>query len=846
MTRSSSATLDADAAPDRPARAATFALCALVAIAPLWLGGARWDHQVQLAAFSALVLALTGWAHLGVRMRFPWPLWAPALVAGFTLLQLVPLPPGLLGLLSPEAAELRAYSLVDLGLATAETWHPMSVDPALGTIASVHQCAFVAVAWAAANVSSGQRSLVERALLFGATATAVVGFIHWALGAEHILGTWGPAGSLRLSGYFSTFVNNNTLAGLLVLGTLAGLGLAVETGSVRRQRIAGVSAAVCGVGVFASASRGGQVALVVALALFCAFTLLPQPDGRPDGSRARARRVGAAGLAMVVAGLCLSVMLLPDWGATAWSAPETDSKFAAWPGAWAHAEAYPWTGSGRGTFRVAHPSFQGVKVSQTLGNPENIVLQLTTELGFIVGAVALLGGLAAWGLALRAGLQRGRPRQWALLAGLGGVGLQQCVDFGFESAGLSLPVAAALGVLLARSRSRRAPPASPLRRRLSGPLALAAAAVVGAYVALAAPRALAHLPDDALADIAQRPASLEALESAGREAVSHHPADPWIPLRVASRLAQLDPPPVPRVLRWLNRAIRLAPRNGESHLLAARMLGAGPTAPQAAQEYARALALMPWRRNTLVREVVQRLRDPDLLVRAMPEAPEFRRALTTLLTEGPRPKLARETLLRAVERWPDDADLRYALGLLCVEARDLSCVTDEIDALEQSGHTLRAAILEARSALVEGDREAARAVLVGAFALGARDREFLLAAVDLNRRLGDLVAARAHLDAAWPLVALDAPAAAQALALRGRVELELGDPRHAVTAFAQAYDHLPKPVFARGAVEAARRAGDDTLAASTVARARADFPDFDSPRGAPTSGAATPPSALAD
>jgi len=822
----SSGTADADTPPERQTRWATWGLCALIAVAPLWLGGARWDHQAQLAALASVVVAFTAWVRLGGRLAFPWPLWFPAVVAAFTCLQLVPLPPDLVARLSPLAAELRAYSLADLNGISTSAWAPLSLDPALTTFAAVHQLAFLGVAWAAANLPRGQRGTVERALLLGASAVAAIGFGHWAAGAERIFGVWGPAGGLKLEGFFSTFVNENTTASLLNLGVFAGLGLATESQSTLKQRGLCACAALCAAGVFATGSRGGQLALLLGAACFAAFTWLPSARSDPGSSAGRARTVALAAVVVAVAGLALSVLLLPDWKSSplaAASAKSFDAKFAAWPDAWRHALAFPLTGSGRGAFRVTHPQFQDFTVAQTVGNPENIVLQLTTELGLVVGGLALLGGLAAAFVAVRAGTTGGRPRHWAILAGLTAVTAQQLVDFGLETAGLSLPFAAALGLLLGRSvRSAGIIPGA--RRRLSPVLALGLALSTGALVTLCAPQALARLPDTSAALVDAAAAEVDAIEAAGAEAAAAHPADAWIALRVATRLAQLPTPPVPRVMRWLNRAVRLAPSRGEPHLLAARTLGAGATAPQAAQAYALALHLLPWDRNTLLREVVRRVRDPRLLVRALPDAPEHRRVLVQLLRDDGDPQRLRSTLSEASERWPDDPDLRHALALACLDQRDLGCASAEIDHLDSSGRSLRAAVLKARRALVNKDPMTARAELVAARALGGRDRDFLLAAAEIHRRLGDLAAAREDLDKVWPLVALDPPFAATTLALRGRVELELGDPRHAVTTYEQAYGHVPKPIFAANALAAAQKASAPQLADALLKRARAEFP----------------------
>jgi hypothetical protein len=85
-------------------RAATWALAALVGVAPLLFGGVRPDHQLVLGFSAVAVFALTAWTRVGHRLRFRWPLWAPALLCVLGVVQLVPLPAGLVETLSPARA----------------------------------------------------------------------------------------------------------------------------------------------------------------------------------------------------------------------------------------------------------------------------------------------------------------------------------------------------------------------------------------------------------------------------------------------------------------------------------------------------------------------------------------------------------------------------------------------------------------------------------------------------------------------------------------------------------------------------------------------------------------------
>ena len=103
---------------ERHASRALRALLALVLVTPgLALGAV---HPRVLAAYlvlGAALLALVAWRRDYLRdIRLDLPLLALVALAGYTAIQLVPLPAGLVRLLSPEAHAIRAASVAPLGL----------------------------------------------------------------------------------------------------------------------------------------------------------------------------------------------------------------------------------------------------------------------------------------------------------------------------------------------------------------------------------------------------------------------------------------------------------------------------------------------------------------------------------------------------------------------------------------------------------------------------------------------------------------------------------------------------------------------------------------------------------
>ena len=806
-----------DAHPaDGVIRASTWALALLVVGAPLLIGGARLDHQLLICAVAVAVATGCAWTRIGHAIRFPWPLIGPLLLVLLGLLQLLPLPADLIATLSPRTHEILDFTLRDLGLYGEGQGHALSLDPPLTVLATIHQLAFVAVAWAAADVPRGHRSVLERALIYGPALVALLGFVHLAFGATRVYGLYVPANGAPLHGYFTSFVNNNTLASFLSLGTLVALGRTAETTDTLARGRHLTAAALCAAGVFFSASRGGQVALLVGIVTFTALAWMP--GGEPGNERrAHARTLGHAALFFAALGAVLAVLLLPDWSRTAWSDLGAEGKFAAWPAAVDQAFAFPAVGTGRGTFGVTYPLFQQVTMPSTVAHPENIFLQLFCEWGAPGALIALAFGVAGWFVSVRGPGRESRPRHWGLLAGLAAVAVGQLADFGLEAAGLSLPTAAALGLALSRRPRGKGHGRFHLRWP---PLATALGVLATGLIVWQGPRALAQVPDravDALGAASDTPA---AIEDAAREEVGRHPADYFLAVRTAERLARLPETDFRHLMRWMNRALFLFPQGGDIHLLAARALARRGRLAQSADEYHDAIALAPWDRGLLVREVARRFDQPDLLARSLPADNEARRMLGNVLLGQKKARLALDTLIRLEEDTPGDLEIRKLKGGACLAAGDLACAATAASGLKAE-RPLQAAALEARIAVAQHDPATARSVLDAVRAVGARDKAFLTAAARIYRDLGDLTLAREALDRLWPLVALEPNQAAACLSVRGELELHLGDPRQALGAYEHAWGLVHSPQYAKGLRTAAARLGKPEAAEAVLDAAAA-------------------------
>ena len=195
--------------------AAEVALLLPVAFAPLALGTV---HDVPLwiaCGLAVAAFAVAAWAcfRSGEPFELPLPVLAFAGVALVIALQLLPLPPILIGLLSPRAKEIFSFVLGDAG----SGWRPISLNPPATARELAKALAGTLVVAAACQVARSRRARGRLTLAVGLLAllVALIGFVHELLGATSLFGVY--AWSFRPT-LLTTFANPNHLAAFLALG----------------------------------------------------------------------------------------------------------------------------------------------------------------------------------------------------------------------------------------------------------------------------------------------------------------------------------------------------------------------------------------------------------------------------------------------------------------------------------------------------------------------------------------------------------------------------------------------------------------------------------------------------
>lgn len=250
-------------------RAPEILIAVACAAAPLALGAVH--TPVIFALFVALALA-TGLVMADARGSRGVVRVSPAglafgLLAVVSLLQLVPLPAGLLGVLSGRAAELWAESMALVGLEA--TAHGVSMQPASTAAAALRFATLALAAFAVANLRD--RTSTWRVIVVSVVGAAL---LSWAIGWGHRL-----AGATTFYGFYqaaiapkiSTFVSSNHASSLFGLASLLALVFAWRSVQAGRREVAAglvlVGAALF-VGMMESDSAGALGAYFVALVAF--------------------------------------------------------------------------------------------------------------------------------------------------------------------------------------------------------------------------------------------------------------------------------------------------------------------------------------------------------------------------------------------------------------------------------------------------------------------------------------------------------------------------------------------------------------------------------------------------
>ena len=390
------------------------------------------------------------------------PLPGRALVAGLlalVVLQLVPLPPPLLRLVSPGSWSFYGDSL----LVPLAAWRPISVSPPdtlrglafLAAFALLHLAVFREM-----TEAPWRRRLVLTVVGAGLAITVVALLQAVSPEPRKIYGLWRPRWDWAV---FGPYVNRNHFASYLVMATPLAIGLVLESITALRaaweRRRRGWLA--LGESEGTAVVRGSAVVMVLVAGLLAA------------GSRgAVSAFLGSAVLLPLAArrrrATALAVVALAGLGALWIGFGGVVSAFAArgikgsrldlWLDILPMVPRFPVLGAGWNAFATAYPWYRTLPGPDWIGEAHNDYLQALTD-GGLVGAGLVLGLLA---VVLREALARARTSalDLGLLGALVGLALNALVDFSWQ-----IPAHAATWASLAALATR---PPHPVQRSAPG------------------------------------------------------------------------------------------------------------------------------------------------------------------------------------------------------------------------------------------------------------------------------------------------------------------------------------------------------------------------------------------
>lgn len=553
-------------------------MACLIVLGPMLLGGIPPWAATSLGVVACvmagmLAFSTPGW-HSRLSSRVAWLLFAGL---GCTALQATPLPSFLTGWLAPQSL-LAARETAELVGAPEPYFVALTQSPGATAYALTTACLICCGYLAGATLTThGYRSLIWKMVAIAGAVMAVIGLLHAAAGLRELFGVYRPKfGNVQL---LTPLINTNNLAGFLGLTTMVSLGLGLDKNRESRG-IWLVCATLTGATCMMTLSRGGIAALLAGVVLF--ITLLTsrrRRDRRVTIVAAGAATAGTLGLSAYIAGPRIaSELSRTDFGKLELLRESASFALNAPP-----------LGIGRGAFSTAFVSHHGSLFR--FEYPENLVTQWLSEWGLLFGTLWLAGlGAALWAI----GKKIQSSSSIGAFVGVLVIATHNLVDFSLELPAIALLVSVMLGTLVA-PRGRRGnlgkdpnrfqsfPPTSlsSIAAPNRGPMIIAGASAL--VIAITTPTVAASSVSQSNHSLMThvRSGNRTAFRSTLTRAVSLHPSEPSMLLIAGVEAAQHGDA---QALRWLSRAMTLAPGWPGPHLEAADFLATHGRTDQAMLE----------------------------------------------------------------------------------------------------------------------------------------------------------------------------------------------------------------------------------------------------------------------
>jgi O-antigen ligase len=312
-------------------------------------------------------------------------------IVALCVLQLIPLPAGVLEIVSPSSLEIhRAAAQAGAVGRWLPGLYPISVTPSATIDTTLELLACIVVFALASDLAARERRRRWR---------LTIPFLAVAL-LEAVLGILQAGAGSKPGGVSGTYQNHNHFAGLLEMSLpfAAMFAFGAWRRVTRREAVAWVGileawgglAAVAAMllAVAASLSRMGFIATLAGL--FVSGTAVLVTEERSRRRRKWLPVAATAGVVLVLAAFLPSSRFIQRFATgTGPGDISSDARFGIWRDAVHLAEAFPVLGCGLGAFQSANMRYQTVTPLLTVNFAHNDYLQLLAELG-AVGLLALL------------------------------------------------------------------------------------------------------------------------------------------------------------------------------------------------------------------------------------------------------------------------------------------------------------------------------------------------------------------------------------------------------------------------------------------------------------------------
>jgi tetratricopeptide (TPR) repeat protein len=468
-------------------RAVDLALAGAIFLLPMAMGGRHPAGELTLTVLAAT--AASAWAahralQGGFRLRPTWPAIVFLASVALVLLQMVPLPQGILRVVSPRAAEIAPLWEPGSACGSQGGWSTISLMPAETRGSLVMLLSYGALFFVA---SQRVRRLedIERLLRYcaaSAVVMAVFALVQLLAGNDKFFWFYRHPFADPSQAAHGTFPNRNHLAGFLALGIgpliwwLQDACRRIREESRRLVPWSGASLInqemkayllVLGLGtvLFAgllSLSRAGTIAMGLAAAV-CVGLGCREPG-------VWRRLAGGLAAVAVLIGLSLAIFghdrvgdrLAQIVGGSWQELDPQGGRLDIWRATARAASHYPAAGIGMGAFQAVYPAYFQPKEDDNLDSihPESSCLQVLLE-GGLPGLALALGGMAMCGVWIYRGLGRDVPARCRACCGAIAGSLAALAAHGLVDVVWHVPACMATATLLAAAGRRAGELARP-------------------------------------------------------------------------------------------------------------------------------------------------------------------------------------------------------------------------------------------------------------------------------------------------------------------------------------------------------------------------------------------------